>query len=117
MNTPAKVAVPANGKKKVRKPPSARRVAAEQAVEAAKSDQEKAVARSALKIVRFDELATPRVRRAIKAIRAIENLANPGAYTHTAEQRANIEKHITNAVSSMLNKFKGIKAAVDEIKI
>jgi hypothetical protein len=118
MNTTAKNVTPVVGKtKKTRKPPSARRVAAEQAVTAAKSDQEKTVARSALKIVRFDELATPRVRRAVKAISSIANLANRGAYTYTDEQAKRIELHISNAVSSMLSKFKGEKAKQEEITI
>lgn len=117
MNIPAKAATPAVAKKKGKRPPSARRLAAQSQVDAAKSDQEKAVARSHLKIVRFDELATPRVRRALKALDTIGNLANRGAYTYTDEQAARIEKHLINRVTAIIGKFKGEKAKTEEVVI
>jgi hypothetical protein len=117
MNTPAKVATSAIAKKKGKRPPSARRLAAQSQVDAAKSDQEKTVARSHLKIVRFDELATPRVRRALKALDTIANLANRSAYTYTDEQAKKIEQHLMTRVAAVIGKFKGEKAKTEEITI
>lgn len=117
MNTAANKGPAAAAKKKGKRPPSARRLAAEAQVAAAKSDQEKNVARSHLKIVRFDELATPRVRRALKAISAVGNLANRGAYTYTDEQAKRIEKHLTDRLALVIGKFKGEKAAQEEVVI
>lgn len=112
-----KPAVPATAKKKGKKPPSARRLAAQSQVEAAKSDQEKTVARAHLKIVRFDELATPRVRRALKALDTIANLANRSAYTYTDEQAKRIEAHLITRVNAVIGKFKGEKAKTEEVVI
>ena len=113
-----KTATPAAAaKKKGKKPPSARRLAAQSQVEAAKSDQEKTVARAHLKIVRFDELATPRVRRALKALDTIANLANRSAYTYTDEQAKRIEKHLMDRVTAVIGKFKGEKAKTEEVVI
>lgn len=104
-------------KKKGKRPPSARRLAAQAQVDAAKSEQEKTLARSHLKIVRFDELATPRVRRALKCLDAVANLANRAAYTYTDEQVKRIEKHLTERLAATLGKFKGEKAKQEEVVI
>lgn len=100
-----------------KKPPSARRTGAMAAVEAAKSEQEKKVALAHLKIVRFEELIVPRVRRAVKALDVIGNLANRGAYTWTDEQSAKVVSAINAAAKRLVDKFTGEKQKKEEFNI
>lgn len=100
-----------------RKPPSGKRAAAIAAVNAAKSDQEKAVARSHLKSVAFEELARARVRRVLKLLSGIENLANRAAYTWTDEQAGKIVSAINEKVKSVTMKFAGQKATKDQFDL
>jgi hypothetical protein len=88
--------------RKARKPPSAERLMLEKAVKDAKSDQEKLVARSQLKTLRFKELAPKRVRRALKALDGVIALANRGNYLSEPSQREKVLK----AISDRYNKFK-----------
>jgi hypothetical protein len=94
-------------KKKARKPPNAKRLAAEQALANAKSDQEKALARSQAKLVRFEDLARARVRRALKVLSGIENLANRAAYSWTEEQAAKVLNALNDAMKKVTLKFAG----------
>lgn len=123
MNTPAnKVNKPANADtaakaRKGKKPPSGKRLAAAAALEAAKSDQEKTVARSHLKSVAFEELARARVRRALKVLSGIENLANRAAYTWTDEQANKVLTALHDKVKSLTLKFAGSSAKKDEFDL
>jgi hypothetical protein len=96
---------------------SAKRKAAEDALSNAKSDQEKTAARAHVKIVRFEELTAPRVRRALKALSNVEALTNRGAYTYTEEQAAKVVKALKKAVDSIETKFGGAKAAAEEFAL
>lgn len=100
-----------------RKPASGKRKAAMAALEAAKSDQEKAIARSHLKSVAFEELARARTRRALKVLAGIENLANRGAYTWTDEQAGKIVGALNEAVKKVTLKFAGSAAKKEEFDL
>lgn len=117
MNTAANKTVSPIKVKKGRKPPSAKRQAAEDALKNAKSDQEKTVARSAAKSVRFEELARARVRRASKVLSSIENLANRAAYTWTDEQANKILGHLSEKLKGVINKFVGGSTKKDEFDL
>jgi hypothetical protein len=117
MNTPVKnVANAATAAKarKARKPASGKRLAAESAFKNAKSDQEKTVARSHLKAVRFEELGRARVRRALKTLSSLENLANRGVYTWTDEQANKLLTAIHEKVKQVTLKFAGTAAKKEE---
>lgn len=119
--TPAKA-------KRAKKPPSAKRVAAEAAVaecvkraDAAKSPQEKTVAESALKAARtelktlkFKEIASPRLKRAVNIMRQLENVANPNAYTWDEEQADKIIDKLEAALASLTGKLRRTKKAAAE---
>jgi hypothetical protein len=112
MNTPAKIGTPATAAKAraAKKPQkSAKRLAAEAAHDAAKSEQEKAIARSHLKSVTFEDLARQRVRRALKVLGHIENLANRAAYTWTDEQAGKILGALNDKIKNVTLKFAGTK--------
>lgn len=109
--------------KRAKKPPSAARVgamaaveAAQKGVDAAKSPQEKTVAeaklksaRDVLKALKFTEIGAPRIRRAINVMRQLENIANPNAYAWTPEQA-------TKAVNALSAAFDGVKAKLLKVK-
>lgn len=114
----------ATGKKpRVKKQPSAKRVAAENAVaeaqkrmDAAKSPQEKTVAESALKAVRdelkalrFIEVGQPRIRSALNVLRKLENVANRNAYKWTDEQAGKAVKALTDSMKRVTDKLLGNK--------
>jgi hypothetical protein len=101
MTTPAQ----ASKARKARKPASPARIAAEKAVKDAKSDQEKLVARSHLKTLRFKELAPKRVRRALKSLDGVIMLANRGNYLSEPAQRAKILTAIREKVAKFTQSF------------
>lgn len=103
--------------KKPRKPPNAKRQAAENALANAKSDQEKALARSQVKLVRFEDLARARVRRALKVLSGIENLANRAAYSWTDEQASKIVTTLNDKVKAVTMKFAGTAAKKEEFDL
>lgn len=94
------------GKKKAL---SAERVTAMNAVKNAKSDQEKRVATQQLKMLRFKEIATKRVNRAIKSIKGLQNLANRGAYGWTPEQAEKILSTLDKQMRALRDKLSGTK--------
>lgn len=117
MSTPAKnVVTPANPAKvrKARKPASGKRLAAEAALKNAKSDQEKAVARSHVKAVRFEELGRARARRAGKALDSLLNLANRSVYSWTDAQANQLLNHLTEKMKTVINKFAGVATTKEE---
>ena len=117
MSTPAKnVSLPANTAKvrKARKPASGKRLAAEAALKNAKSDQEKAVARSHVKAVRFEELGRARARRAGKALDSLLNLANRSVYSWTDAQANQLLNHLTEKMKTVINKFAGVATTKEE---
>lgn len=76
-------------KSKKAKVASAERAAAQKQVDNAKSDQEKRVARQNMKMVKFREIGTQRLNKAIAALRNLGKLANRNAYgwdTPTADK-------------------------------
>lgn len=99
--------------KKARKPKNSRLAEAETAFKNAKSDQEKAVARGKLKIVRFEILATARVNKILAALDGLKKLSNRGSYTYTDEQVRKIADAISAKGSETLEAFSstGKKAA------
>lgn len=100
-----------------KKPPSAKRMAAEAAAKAAKSDQEKKVANAHLRSVRFEDLARARTRRALKTLSGIENLANRAAYAWTEEQAGKILKALDDAMKRVSMKFAGQKETKQEFDL
>ncbi len=78
----------ASATKKTRPAPvvSAARAAAQKAVDNAKSDQEKKVARQQLKAVKFTEIAPARMARALGALGNVRKLANRAGYSWSDEQ-------------------------------
>lgn len=124
MNSPAKNTAPASAaataaptdalskaraarKAKVQSPT---RLAAELALKNAKSDQEKAAARGHVKVVRFKELASPRVNRAIRALSNVETLANRNGYTYTEAEAGKIVAALEKKLATIKTKFAGAKA-------
>lgn len=97
-------------KKKRNRPQSAKRVAAELAYKAAKSEQEKAAARGAVKIVRFQEIVVPRVNRALAVLDGIAKMANRNAYTWSDEEAAKICAAINGRAKIITDKFNAEKA-------
>lgn len=76
----------------------------------AMSDAEKAK-RQKEKGDKFRTIGTRRLQNALKAINALAPLANKNAYDYSSEQVAVIEKHLDEAVTAVVEGFKG-KAAV-----
>jgi hypothetical protein len=74
--------------KKVRakKALSKERAAALAAMKTASSDQEKTVAKQALKLVRFKEVASVRADASIRALKNLENACDSTAYAWTQDQ-------------------------------
>lgn len=107
--TPNKTATNGKPKRERKAQKSAKRLAAEAAVSVAKSDQEKTVAKSHLKIVTFEDLARQRTRRALKVLGHIENLANRASYTWTEEQAAKILGALGEKMKTLTAKFTGQK--------
>lgn len=103
--------------RKARKPMSGARLAAENAYKNAKSDQEKTVTRSHLKSVRFEELARARVRRALKVLSTVENLANRGVYTWTDEQAHKVLTALNDKMKQVTLKFAGTAAKKEEFDL
>jgi hypothetical protein len=91
--------------RKARKPPSPARIAAENAVKNAKSDQEKLVTRAALKTLRFKELAPKRVRRALKSLDQVSILANRANYLSEPAQREKILKALREKFAKFVQAF------------
>jgi hypothetical protein len=90
-------------------------------MDAAKSDQEKAVAeaklktaREALKALKFTEIGAPRIRRAIGVMRQLENVANPNAYAWTEDQAQKAVKALTEALDGVKAKLLKIKGKREE---
>lgn len=123
MAATATAPVAQSAKKRAKKPPSAKRVAAEAVVaeaakklDAAKSPQEISVAESALKsarselkILKFKEIASPRLKRAVNVMRQLENVANPAAYTWDETQATKIVETLEKALDSLTNKLRRTK--------
>ncbi len=63
---------------------------------------------------KFKELAVKRVRRAIKDLRLIGNLANRSNYDYTEEDAKKILKALKTEVANLETRFKN-KGAEDEI--
>lgn len=80
----------AEQKKRAPKELSKERKAAMKAVTDAKSDQEKMVARQALKLVRFKEVASVRADAAIRALKNLENACDSTSYAWTQDQSAKL---------------------------
>jgi hypothetical protein len=91
--------------KKVRakKEMSAARKAALALVKNADSDQEKAVAQSKLKIVRFKEVASVRTDAASRALSNLENVCDSTSYTWDAEQADKIIKELQPKFDKIVN--------------
>lgn len=77
-------------KARAKKEISKDRKAAMDAVKAARSDQEKTVAKQKLKLVRFKEVASTRTDASIRALKNLENACDTTAYAWTEEQAAKI---------------------------
>lgn len=56
---------------------------------------------------RFRRLANARVNRALKSIRVIGNLANPGTYTYTDKQVGQIVRALRAEVKELQQRFNG----------
>lgn len=108
---------PGAKQKKARKPQNAKRLAAEQALANARSDQEKALARSQVKHIRFEDLARARTRRALKILAGIENLANRAAYSWTDEQATKVLNALNDAMKKVTLKFAGGSQKKEEFDI
>lgn len=104
-------------KKKGKRPPSAARVAAIAAVDNAKSDQEKTLARTTLKLLAFKEVVTPRVRRVLKLMDNIEKMASSGSYKWDPADGAKIAKALSGAADRIALKLSGAKAQAEEFSI
>jgi len=114
--------------KRAKKPPSAARIgamaavdAAQKAYDVAKSEQEKTVAgsklkaaRDTLKALKFTEIGAPRIRRAIGVMRQLENVANPNAYAWTEDQAQKAVKALTEALEGVKAKLLKIKGKREE---
>lgn len=72
--------------------------------------------REAAKIAAFHKLATPRVKRAKKAIELVGNLSSSG-YSSTTEQVEKIRKILTDAVDSTMARFETKTKTDDDIVI
>jgi hypothetical protein len=55
----------------------------------------------------FRRLGTIRTENVLDRIRVLAHLADPHRYDYTEEQIAVIEKHLTNAITEMMKKFRG----------
>lgn len=110
MNTPAKNVSPLKGKKRERKVSDVRK-AAESALANAKSDQEKSLARSHVKVVRFQEIVVPRVNRALSILGQIEKMTNPNAYTWTDDQAQKILQALAQRLQALADRFARSKKA------
>lgn len=128
MAATANAPVAQSSRKRAKKPPSAKRVAAEAVVaeavkklDAAKSPQEKTVAESALKSARaelktlkFKEIASPRLKRAVNVMRQLENVANANAYAWNEDQADKIVDTLEKALSRLTDKLHRTKKAAAE---
>ena len=81
-------------KARAKKEMSAARKAALAAVKNAGSDQEKSVAQSKLKLVRFKEVASVRTDAASRALSNLENVCDITSYSWDAEQAEKIIKEL-----------------------
>jgi len=72
--------------------------------------------REAEKIAAFHKLATPRVRRAKKAIELVGNLSGSG-YASTTDQVEKIRTVLTDAVTATMARFEKTKKTEDDILI
>lgn len=75
-----------DAKKRGKKEMSKERAQALNSVKNARSDQEKKLAKQALKLVRFKEVGALRVGRAITALTNLEKVCDSSAYAWTPEQ-------------------------------
>ncbi len=73
-------------KARAKKALSKERTAALAAMKAASSDQEKTVAKQALKLVRFKEVASVRADASIRALKNLENACDSTSYAWTQDQ-------------------------------
>lgn len=108
MNAEAKKVAAAMPPKKKTPTKSAARVSAELALQRA-SEQEKSIARQALKSIKFKELARARVRRALKVLDGIEKLASRAAYSWTEQEAEKVLSALTARMNSVINRFAGQK--------
>lgn len=100
------------GKKKA-KVVSTERAQAQKQVDAAKSDQEKRVARQNMKMIKFREIGTQRLNKVISALRNLGKLANRNAYGWDA---ATADK-INTALSAETSKIRAALAATGSEKV
>lgn len=108
-------AKPAKKPRKVTQSPA--RIAAEAALKAAKSDQEKAAARGHVKVLRFREITVPRVNKALKTLGQIERMANRAAYTWTDEEAAKVTQALKGAVDKIAAKFNGAAKTLESFTL
>lgn len=77
--------------------------------------KKKTTARSpAEKASAFNDLATARVNKALKAMRQIKYLTNPSTYTYTKEQAASVVTALINGVNDVRDSFNDPKSAKTE---
>lgn len=69
------------------------------------------------KAQRFVRLGQRRVPKAVKAIRAIGNLANRAQYTYTEEQWRKIMGALTSEVEALYRAFNGAKKKEDTFRL
>lgn len=87
--------------KKAPRPKSKERIAAMAAVAAAKSEQEKAVAMQALKLLRFKEVASVRTGAALKHLQNLESTCDTSTYAWTEDQATKILGAIEPVVAKL----------------
>lgn len=90
---------------------------AEARLEAAKSDQEKAVARAQVKVLRFTDIVVPRVKGVLNGLRRVENMANRNAYTWNEDQAEKIISALQGAVAKVTAKLRGTKKESDSFSL
>jgi hypothetical protein len=125
MVTQTNTAQGAGKARKAKKPPSPARLQAMAAVdqakkayEAAKSPQEKTVAEEklrqtteALKVLRFNEIGTARIKRALNVLRQLENIASPASYSWTEAQAKQAVTALENGVKRVADKLARVKGS------
>lgn len=90
-------------KARAKKEMSAARKAAMDAVKAASSEQEKRVAHSKLKLVRFKEVASVRTDAASRALANLENVCDTTSYQWDQEQAEKIIKELQLKFDRIVN--------------
>lgn len=93
-------------KARAKKELSAARKSAMETLKNAKSDQEKTVAKQALKLVRFKEVASIRTDAVIRALKNLENACDSTSYAWTPDQAAKILGAVTPIYSRIADALK-----------